>query len=269
LAGCGEDLVPTSPAVKALTAGQPSENGAVFFLIDPNTGAGCTGTAVLEGRAILTAQHCSIDYDTLYTSSGDPAAEIETFVRDGILGILHHPDLDITLLVLEEPVEHFADLIETPLTKADGPFTVVGFGGPDFGKKNEGEVEKLYHVDPLELRSRTEVNGTGGDSGGPLFYNDRLAGVMVNARNTVLANTIYVHVDGIRDWVEEAAARCLEEGGDACLSQPHRIAPYVLKCASGATPRSVGTTCGIGLFLLVILVALRRAIVNGPYRRTR
>jgi len=80
LIGCG-DPSHQNHDYKFIKNGEPDNNPAVFILINPKTGSGCSGTAILEGWAIITAQHCDLNSGIAISNHPDPAKDPDSIIN--------------------------------------------------------------------------------------------------------------------------------------------------------------------------------------------
>lgn len=265
LPGCGDFQSQNAPKtlenLKHIENGSLVDNPTVYFIIDPETALGCTATAVLDGRALLTAQHCKATTSHVFTNANDPAAAApDGFTFEGIQGVLHHPTLDISLIILKKPVEDFAEMAATPIDNADGPYQIVGYGGgPHYGHKAGGAISRLSKINPETLQSDEDINAAGGDSGGPLFQNDILVGVMTNANNRLrglIRWTKYVNVNAVREWAEEGLASCSADTEGSCQGELREIPSYGFGCAAGILESPASWT-SLAL-TIVALIFIRR-----------
>lgn len=196
LAGClGDPALDRSS--DGLEGGTP-EYGRPEVLKMIAAGGSCTATLV-HPRVAMTAKHC-IDASTQgpQTSfySGQSGQTFEAYGAEleyygELRGHVYQPD-DVLLVVLDRVLGITPAVPRRqPLTGWDvaGKVLLVGFGGtqPDHrggGGKMSGiaTISVVGDATFQTLRNATgEVVGRRGDSGGPVFYQGEVAGVMVAA----------------------------------------------------------------------------------------
>jgi hypothetical protein len=178
---------------------------------DGNTYA-CSGV-VIEPRIVLTAAHC-LDHEGIseFVVHITPNTHVE---HSTILAYEWdmHPEYewrdrspkDIAKLYLEEPVPGYmvAELY-TGALEIGSDLTLVGFGvsedSGDFGYKRVGQdsIELLKFGEILTKTSG--ATGGPGDSGGPAFYEGKVAGVL--SKLTSEGRNIYTRVVSNLDFID-------------------------------------------------------------------
>lgn len=228
--------LPALPAA-ALTGGAPDASGVPGRAIVMITGSGsslCTGTAIASDL-VLTAAHCVQRPNSVVrvSRSGTPLAIRATAVHPRFNAqayATHRATADVALVKLAAPLPPGiapAALAPAGLAVAPGHrMTVAGFGvttdGTDAGLGHARAASLVVTGQPgaLQIRlydpaTRNQGPGLGactGDSGGPAFSGDRVAGVVswtTGPGNSAGCGglTGLTPLLSYRSWIVEQAAR--------------------------------------------------------------
>ncbi|MBN9269459.1 MAG: trypsin-like serine protease [Mesorhizobium sp.] len=227
--------LPAVPAL-ALTGGAPDANGVPGRAIVMITGSGsslCTGTAIASDL-ILTAAHCVqrssvVRFSRLEAPLAIRAAAVHPRFNTQAYAT-HRATADVALIKLAAPLPPGvapAALAPAGLAVAPGHrMTVAGFGvtadgtAAGLGHARAASLVVTGQPGPLQIRlydpaTRNERPGLGactGDSGGPAFSGDRVAGVVswtTGPGNSAGCGglTGLTPLSSYRSWIVEQAAR--------------------------------------------------------------
>lgn len=228
-------LLPAVPAL-ALTGGAPDAAGVPGRAIVMITGSGsslCTGTAIASDL-ILTAAHCVqrnsvVRFSRLEAPLAIRAAAVHPRFNTQAYAA-HRATADVALIKLAAPLPPGvapAALAPAGLAVAPGHrMTVAGFGvtadgtAAGLGHARAASLVVTGQPGPLQIRlydpaTRNERPGLGactGDSGGPAFTGDRVAGVVswtTGPGNSAGCGglTGLTPLSSYRSWIVEQAAR--------------------------------------------------------------
>lgn len=214
LGACGTQNAETSE--QKITNGREIDNDeypSVVMLYDPKMGAICTGTFITE-TTVIAAAHCTmsgkidsqgnvngklliVNVRNLATGDVEVIAESQAMVRNPLWekNGKNVNKWDLSLLTFPKGVSKAVSEFATAKPKVSDPFTIVGYGlnqsknlfdGSSAGVKRIGTntVAAIWDgfIQFKGQSATTTADGTkssasGGDSGGPLFINGKLAGI--------------------------------------------------------------------------------------------
>ncbi len=162
---------------------------SIGFLTDSHAGADC-GATMLSNTLAITAKHCW--NSTMQLESGNGPYEFVDHIVDAQL---RHPTLDLMLLHLATPWFKYPIVISGNVSQdrqmsTSGPpslgdtCTIVGFGKHDgayedgtYRYKRSAKVTVSGVYTTTVNHTVLTGNGAAGDSGGPLFCNNKFVGV--------------------------------------------------------------------------------------------
>lgn len=212
----------------------------------------CTGT-LIDARVVLTAAHCvSAPLAVSFGATIGPAAPV--------LATARHPeedgtaDHDLALLLLSEAASDPVVLIDDAAIAAPPPVAVrlVGFGitapgATDGDRKREG-TSVTTSVQPFHVVLGADPSlACSGDSGGPVFVGDAVAGVISRGDAECDAMTRAARVDANRAFIDAqldewaSGSRAL---GDPCLFDEHCASGRCLAAVDDASLAFCGQACG-------------------------
>jgi len=200
----------------------------------------CTATLVAP-RVVVSAKHClsgelpeEIEFLTGRRGDHSSGRGIALFYRGGLEGEGNLPDrfvdeyTDVFAMALDRapPIEP-APYRRTPVGEAfeREPGFIVGYGltaaeGGSSGEKRSGPVtiSDVQQNHPIIVTSRAggEATGCWGDSGGPLFSDGQVTGVMTYFQNVDRpcdAGGRYLQLGAFADLVDDALRAAEEDGG--------------------------------------------------------
>jgi hypothetical protein len=196
---------------------------------------GCTGTMISQDW-VLTAKHCysssGMTFVTGNTVSGGTTRSIDRVVRN--------PNNDLMVMHFTNPVEGIPifRVNEGSVPAVNTVCTAVGFGAHDEnGASTSGTkrsaTEKVTSADSATINV-TMISGIAdhGDSGGPLFCNGAIAGVVwrhIDGDWPAHVNEIYTTVDAA--WIASNVAPVYS---DLTLQNGWTSAPFSTRNASAA-----------------------------------
>jgi len=251
------------PTLLSMTAGQK------LAVVMYSTGGGvCSGTVIAD-RWVLTAKHCNPSGRTsgsirLGTDPNSPDISI------GIARAIGHPTSgnDLMLLELAEPVSGRLPSI-TPIAWHTGTIDSSWNGRTvecaGYGTQEDGTIgERRFTAQPISgiSSSMITVNGEGrrglcgGDSGGPVFYQDAsgvitVLGALLGGDPSCVGEDNYTKVDA--GWIEEhVGPPSAPEPEDPCMGLDERgrcMGETAQWCEAGelrAEECGAGTSCGLG-----------------------
>ncbi|MDO4761669.1 MAG: trypsin-like serine protease [Corynebacterium sp.] len=172
----------------------------------------CTGTAIAP-HWVITANHC-MKHVTKPIAVHRSLERKKRNEHPRYWGkwYFHHPEADLTLVYLDKPFEHgpFAPLGAGKVAPST-PAEVYGWGAGT--GQRLGYTTAQVVIDgwgSIGYRSRAlfvtyDNNGYagGGDSGGPLFVDNKLVGVLSSGNRTV---SDFDEINGKLDWVKKTMA---------------------------------------------------------------
>ncbi|MBI2893509.1 MAG: trypsin-like serine protease, partial [Deltaproteobacteria bacterium] len=230
---------------RPIVGGQAEAGYPAVGMVDLG-GAACTGTLIAP-RVVISAKHClsegmqpeDIEFRTGRLGDVSSGRGIALFYEGGLDGEGHGegnlPDgfvneyTDFFAMTLDRapPIEP-APYRRTPIGQDRNrqPGFIVGYGltaaeGGTSGEKRSGPatISAVQQNHPIIVTSRAadEATGCWGDSGGPLFSDGQVAGVMTyfeNVERPCDAGGRYIQVGEFADLIDQAIRAAEQDGGE-------------------------------------------------------